>query len=126
MSKRIRCKPDPLDLERYNYICGYINDLNREYEEKNTKKEKIMDSMQTRSIREIVSSKFTNKLTKVRTYQTNENLIYQRILGHRDDMPGSGQWIETSKETTPAELLNDWITDKSIYTLVFWSKSAAK
>ena len=126
MSKRIHCKPDPFDLDRLNHICGYVNDLNREYERNNSKKDKIIKSMQTRTIREITSSKFTNKLTKVNTYQANENLIYQRILGHKDDMPGSGQWIETSNETTPPELLNDWITDKSIYTLIFWSKSYAK
>ena len=41
-------------------------------------------------------------------------------------MPGSGQWVETSIDTTPAELMSDWITEKSIYTLVFWSKNFAK
>ena len=44
------------------------------------------------------------------------------MLGHKDDMPGSGQWIETSVENSPAEHLSDWLSNKNIYTLVFWSK----
>ena len=41
-------------------------------------------------------------------------------------MPGSAQWIETSTATAPAEVLNDWVSDKSIYTLVFWSKNSSR
>lgn len=40
-------------------------------------------------------------------------------------MPGSGQWVEVSTATSPPELLGDWVSDKSIYTLVFWSKRFA-
>lgn len=82
--------------------------------------------METKNIRESINAKFVNKLSELKTYQPNEQLIYQRILGHKDDMPGSGQWVETSIDTTPAELMNDWVTEKSIYTLVFWSKNFAK
>ena len=126
LAKRIRCKPDPYDLGRFAYVQAYINDVNKTYDEKCEKDEKIVESMQVKHLREAISTKFTNRLTNVRTYQTNENLIYQRILGHKDDMPGSGQWIETTVATTTPELLNDWVTDKSIYTLVFWSKRFAK
>ena len=126
LERRVHCRPDPLDLERLCYVQADMNDVNKAYDEKNNKNEKILDSMEVRNIREVTSTKFTNRLTNVRTYQANENLIYQRILGHKDDMPGSGQWIETSTATAPPELLNDWITNKSIYTLVFWSKNLAK
>jgi hypothetical protein len=42
-------------------------------------------------------------------------------LGHKQEIPGSGQWIETSVETAPAEMIGDWIQNKSILTFVFWS-----
>jgi len=126
LERRLHCKQDPLDLERLNYVQADITDVNKAYDERNNKNEKILDSMEVRSIREVTSTKFTNRLTNVRTYQANENLIYQRILGHKEDMPGSGQWIETSTATAPPDLLNDWITNKGIYTLVFWSKKLAK
>ena len=126
LAGRIRCKPDPLDLQRLVYIQAYVNDLNKGYDEKNQKNEKILESMQVRGIREVTMASQTNKLTKVRTYQENEALLYQRILGHKNDIPGSGQWVETSTFTTPPDLLTDWVTAKSIYTLVFWSKGLAR
>lgn len=82
--------------------------------------------MQLRNIREVTNTKYTNKLTAVRTFQDDECLIYQRVLGHKPDMPGSAQWVETSVHTSPAEYLNDWINEKASYSLVFWSKNFAR
>lgn len=69
--------------------------------------------METKNIRESLNVKFTHRMNQLKNFQNSETLIYQRILGHKYDMPGSGQWVETSADTTPAELLNDWITEKS-------------
>ena len=52
-------------------------------------------------------------------------LKFQRILGHKAEYPGSGQWVEISTQTTPAENITDWIQSKSILTYIFWSKSLA-
>ena len=68
LSTRIRCKPNPFDLYRLNNISTFFNDLNRANKENYTKAEKILDSMETRNIREATSTKFTNKLTTVKTY----------------------------------------------------------
>lgn len=48
-------------------------------------------------------------------------LIFQRYLGHKNLIPGSGQWrmlTETGQKC--------WICSGSIFTLVFWTKSFAK
>jgi hypothetical protein len=41
-------------------------------------------------------------------------------------MPGSAQWIEASTATATSELLDDWVTSKCIYTMIFWSKKLAR
>ena len=76
ISDRIRCKPDPLDLERLNYVQGFVHDVNKAHHDKDGKNQKILQSMQVRNIREVTGTKHTDKLTGVRTFQENENLIY--------------------------------------------------
>lgn len=51
----------------------------------------------------------------------NKTFIITRILGHKADMPGSGQW----------SLINDikkqgdcWVCGLNKYSMVFWSKLA--
>ena len=123
LSGRIRCRQNPLDVERLNYVQEVINMINKSYDNQEIKKEKILKSMQMRSIKQVANLTQIDKLNQIRTFQPNENLIYQRVLGHKLDMPGSGQWRETSAQTTPADQIGDWITDKNIYTLIFWSKN---
>ena len=46
---------------------------------------------------------------------TDSRMIFTRVLGHKPDMPGSGQWkLIVSK--------NDdcWVCDQVVYGLVFW------
>jgi hypothetical protein len=51
ISQRIRCKPDPYDLERLAYISEFIQDINKNYDSKALKNEKILLSMQMRNIK---------------------------------------------------------------------------
>ena len=46
---------------------------------------------------------------------TGNRMIFTRILGHKKDMPGSGQWklIKDFEEEC-------WICDQEIYGLTFW------
>ena len=57
--------------------------------------------------------------------QDENRHVYQRVLGHRYDIPGVRQWTEVSKDTTPYDVCEDWVTGKYRYTLVFWSKDMA-
>ena len=46
---------------------------------------------------------------------TESRMIFTRILGHKKDMPGSGQW----------KLIRDkhedcWICEQEVYGLIFW------
>ena len=51
----------------------------------------------------------------------NEMLIFQRYLGHKMDIPGSGQWrmIATSNDMQE----RCWVCNLEVYTLVFWSRN---
>ena len=89
ISRRIRCKPDPFDRERLNCISEFVQDVNKNYDSKTLKNERILMSMQMKSIRSITSTTNTNRISNIKTYQANEQLIYQRILGHKAEMPGS-------------------------------------
>ena len=51
ISQRIRCKPDPYDLERLAYISEFMHDINKNYDSKALKNEKILLSMQMRNIK---------------------------------------------------------------------------
>jgi hypothetical protein len=45
-------------------------------------------------------------------------LIFQRMVGHKEEMPGSGQWKILTEKGDQC-----WICDKHIYSLIFWSPS---
>ena len=42
LTKRIRCKPNPYDLKRLDYINDLVHDLNKTYDSYNKKNEKIL------------------------------------------------------------------------------------
>lgn len=44
--------------------------------------------------------------------------MFQRVLGHKAEMPGSGQWQMLTEKADEC-----WICDRHIYTLLFWSPS---
>ena len=48
----------------------------------------------------------------------DHQLIFERQLGHKDDIPGSGQWRQLTKPSQKC-----WICANYIYTLVFWTKA---
>ena len=68
LSKRIRCKENPHELERYGYVNQLMDDINKDYDNREKKNEKILQSMQLKNIREVTNTKYTNKLSAVRTF----------------------------------------------------------
>ena len=47
-------------------------------------------------------------------------LLVTRILGHKDDMPGAGQW-RVFTESFKGQ--NDcWLCDHQVYSIIFWNK----
>ena len=53
----------------------------------------------------------------------NENtnkLIFQRWVGHKPDIPGSGQWQMLTEKHDQC-----WVCDKWIYGIVFWSPNVS-
>ena len=53
-------------------------------------------------------------------------LIYQRIIGHRMDLPLLSRWNEMSEAKMPTDIREDWVRGKHAYTLIFWSRGFAK
>lgn len=50
----------------------------------------------------------------------DQNLIITRILGHKVDNKGSGQWKFFTEKVNGE---NDcWICDRQIYSLIFWNE----
>jgi hypothetical protein len=47
----------------------------------------------------------------------NNKLIFDRILGHKNDVPGSGQWRQLTKVNEKC-----WVCQDHVYSLIFWSK----
>jgi len=44
-------------------------------------------------------------------------MILTRFLGHRPEMPGSGQWRMITDKTSEC-----WICDQQVYSLIFWDE----
>ena len=60
--------------------------------------------------------------------EPNEKLVFQRIIGFKKEMPGSGQWYESSPRTSHLKkhYKNDcWICEKHIYSILIWSRGRA-
>ena len=56
LSKRIVCKLDPFDLERFNYINEYVNLLNKNVDRGEKKNEKILQSIIMRNLKQVTST----------------------------------------------------------------------
>ena len=55
----------------------------------------------------------------------SDQLIFQRMLGHKEEMPGSGQWYESSKNAVackPHYKNECWMCEGHVYSVLFWSK----
>ena len=58
------------------------------------------------------------------------NLVVTRKLGHKSDIPGSGQWvvhtnvldIENPGSPSVKPCQECWICDQHIYSIVFWNE----
>lgn len=50
----------------------------------------------------------------------SEMLIFNRYLGHKTEMPGSGQWRMIATQNDTQERC--WICNLEMYSLVFWSR----
>ena len=49
-------------------------------------------------------------------------------MGHKDDIPGSGQWYEASEIASgykPHYKSDCWLTNNHVYSIIFWSRSMA-
>ena len=49
--------------------------------------------------------------------EDEEKMIFERQLGHKTDIPGSGQWRMLTREDQKC-----WVCEKEVYTLGLWSK----
>lgn len=48
-----------------------------------------MASMQISGMKDVAKCSDAKKMAEMRTFQDNEILVYQRVLGHKREVPGS-------------------------------------
>jgi hypothetical protein len=48
--------------------------------------------------------------------ESTNKLVFQRYMGHKAEMPGSGQWQMLTEKHDHC-----WVCDKWIYGIVFWN-----
>ena len=53
----------------------------------------------------------------MKTEETKQQLIFTRQLGHKENMPGSGQWRMIDDDTQDC-----WVCDRVVYSLIFWNE----
>ena len=51
------------------------------------------------------------------TIRDERKLIFERQLGHKADLPGSGQWRQLIRDDHKC-----WVCEESVYTICFWTK----
>jgi hypothetical protein len=74
---------------------------------------------ETIKVKQIMERKRINSLVNefAGADSSQDRMICTRILGHKLEMPGSGQWkLITDKQE------ECWISDQQIYGLVFWDR----
>ena len=114
---RIKCRPNE-DIERFTRIRDKIMNLMKD------QPANMLDGIKSRITREIdmrIKTDMNNPITP------NDQLVFQRVLGHKNDMPGSGMWYESSNAVAcpPHYKNNCWICDGHVYSVIFWSKGMA-
>lgn len=65
---------------------------------------------------------------KIQQTEPLDKLIFQRVLGFKKQMLGSGQWYESSILAVPLKkhYKNEcWICEKQIYSVLMWSRGRA-
>ena len=115
LSERAHCMPE----EPENFIAllklPSLLKIDKSNEEKNVEHHK-----ETNLIKQIVAHKRTEQNSKIVQDTEKETLIFTRLLGHKDDIIGGGQW----KMITDAKKGHNecWVCDRKIYSIIFWNK----
>ena len=121
LGDRIRCRTRE-DIERFTRVSYVV---------KEAVKVAGISSNIISGVREKVNRdtefKMLHKSDPIET-SANDQLIFQRMLGHKEEQPGSGQWYESSKEAVackPHYKNECWICQGHVYSFLFWSKGMA-
>ena len=84
-------------------------------------KSKQMDQMFAKEIfsqNSVIHSSNYHSLTEVTVKTSAADMSIQRVLGCKEDIPGSGQWrMQKNQDENGC-----WCCNNSIYTLIFWNK----
>jgi hypothetical protein len=70
-------------------------------------------------IKRITYNKRTETNTK--TVDFEKTLVFTRQIGHKSDIPGSGQWKIITAQQPGQEPC--WVCDRQIYSLIFWNEN---
>jgi len=118
LSKRIRCRPNE-DIERFTRIQAVVKGVLRSVGANSN----IITGIKVKVERDSDFNQVHKK--DPIEFSVNDQLVFQRMLGHRVEQPGSGQWYESSKNAVaykPHYKNECWICEGHIFSVIFWSK----
>ena len=90
LNTRIKCRQNE-DIERFTRVSQSVRLILKEAGIANN----LISGVRGKVNRD-TEFKMLHKSDPIET-SVNDQLIFQRMLGHKEDQPGSGQWYESSK-----------------------------
>lgn len=120
--RRLKAKSTKLDIKSFCQVHNLAKAMQKEIEQEQPRHLQYLESIHLKKMKQTLMQ--THYL-KARQAADSHKLIYQRILGHVQDLPGLRNWTEISDVTRPLDIVEDFVTERYKYTLVFWSKSMA-
>ena len=64
----------------------------------------------------------TRALSEITVKSSAKDMSIYRVMGHKQDMPGSGQW----RMQTNSDEKQCWVCNGTIYNLIFWTRGVGK
>ena len=121
LENRVKCRPRE-DIERYTRVSGFVKGVIQG----SGAATNIINGIKVKIERD---SDFhqVHKKDPIE-FSINDQLIFQRILGHKEEQRGTGQWYESSKNSVACKThyKNEcWICEKHVFSILFWSRAQA-
>jgi hypothetical protein len=114
LRRRIVARPNE-NIGRFNRINNTVKDLLKD------RPGDLIDVLYTKQQRAMEHN--------TDDFKPAEKMIFQRQLGFKDEVPGAGQWYQSSNMVVPNPnhyKHNCWICEGHVFSIVFWTRKMAQ